>query len=205
MNEPSSRYHEALRASTEFHATHKTFNGRFFLRYIDDVRKVIDDFECRTLLDYGCGKGKQWEAILPPENADENWEPHAGSPGMCAADYLGVKVTKYDPAYPPFAAEPQGKFDIVVCTQVLGSIPIIDLPWAVDRLYAFANDAVFVGERLGPVKKLVHAHMRAEMPYEWTRDQWEGVLRRSGGLPCFLKTTDGRSGETITEFSDVNA
>jgi hypothetical protein len=194
MAEPSPRYFEALRASTEFHATHKTFNGRFFLRYIEDVKLIVDEFGCKTLLDYGCGKGKQWEAPLDLPH----WQ-HVGE--SRAENYLGVAVTKFDPAWPAFREEPRGKFDIVVCTQVLGSIPIADLPWAVDRLYGYANKAVFIGERLGPVKKLVHAHMKSEMPHEWTWQQWADVLRRPGSdVAMFFKATDSRDGAALGDY-----
>lgn len=186
MPEPSPRYYAALDASKAFHAKHKTFNGRFLLRYHEEIKQVIDELGCKTLLDYGCGKGRQWS-----EPMDES--------GQMLADFFGVEVTKYDPAWPEFAAEPTGKFDIVVCTQVLGSIPVADLGWAIGRLYRFARKAVFVGESLGPVKKNVHNHMKGEMPHEWTHDQWAAVLRRKGAVKGYLKTHDRRLRETRFE------
>lgn len=178
MVEPSRRYFEALELTRNFHATQKTFTGRFLLHYVRELKQVIDELGCKTLLDYGCGKGRQWN-----EPMEEN--------GPMLADLLGVTSTLYDPGWPAYEKEPTGKFDIVVCTQVLGSIPIADLPWAVDRLHSFATKAVFVGERLGKVKKLIHIHMRKEMPHEWTHDQWAAVLKRPDDLKVYLKTRNG--------------
>src|SRR6185369_14722264 len=123
MSEPHPDYHRALDATRKHHREHKTFSGRFLFRYVYDVKAIIDELGCKTMLDYGCGKGVQYEQ--PMDN------------GMMIPDYLGVEVTKFDPGVPRFNVEPQGKFDIVICTQVLGSIPVAGLPWVVDRLYGF--------------------------------------------------------------------
>lgn len=190
MTNPSPRYFEALRATQVFHATHKTFSGRFLFRYLDDVKKVITDLGCETLLDYGCGKGRQWN-----EPIDES--------GAMLIDVLGVTPTLYDPGLPRYDHEPQGKFDIVVCTQALGGVPIADLPWVVDRLHGFASKAVYVGERLGPCKKDLHAHMADEMPYEWTHEQWAEVIRRPGSaVPCWLRTHSNVDG--VSRLDSLN-
>ncbi len=181
MTEPTPAYFEALAATQELHATSNKFNGRFFLRYAADVHHIIKRLGCKTLLDYGCGKGWQWRD--PVEDG-----------GPLLDQVLGVQVTKYDPGWPEFAAEPTGTFDIVVCTQVLGSIPIADLPWAVERLYGFATKAVYVGERIGPVRKKVHAHMVDQMPHGWSHAQWAAALRRPGAsVEAWLRSLDGEN------------
>lgn len=184
MSEPSPRYYEALRATQEFHATHKTFTGRFLIRYSADVKALIEEYDCKTMLDYGCGKGRQWSEPMDLEN-----------PSPMLADFLGLKrtnITLYDPGVPKFEEEPEGKFDIVVCTQALGSIPIADLPWAVERLYGFANKCVYVAERLAAhVKKDIHHHMIDEMPHGWTREQWVEVLKRpDSDVPGYFRTNE---------------
>lgn len=179
MKRPSAAYDLALALTKKHHASSKTFSGRFLLRYLVAIKEVIDDLGCKTMLDYGAGKGQQYMT------------PIAG--GRKIEDYLGVKVTKYDPAWPAFASEPVGKFDIVVCTQVLGSIPISDIEWVIDRMYGFARKAVFVGERLGPVNKQIHDRLRGSMPHEWKREDWEKVLHRPGSdIVAVLQTRDVR-------------
>lgn len=179
MNEPSEAYYRALEATQLLHASTKKFNGRFLWRYLSGLVPLVAKVRPRTLLDYGCGKGVQWSK--PIDN------------GRLLGDHLGVKVTMFDPGWPQYAAEPRGKFDIVVCTQVLGSIPIADLPWVINRLYSFADKAVFVGERIRdrPIRKKHLAHMVEEMPHGWTREQWIAALRSveiPAGLTVVLQT-----------------
>lgn len=186
---PSPDYETALDASKALHALGKKFNGRFLFRYMQDIKPIIDELGCKTLLDYGCGRGIQWTTPVPGDEA-----------GRLLAEVLGVKVTQYDPACPPFATEPRGKFDIVVCTQVLGSIPVADHAWVVDRLYRFARKAVYVGERLGPVRKRDFDHIVDKMPRNWTHAQWADVLKRGGGtVQGWLRTRNGATKERILE------
>ena len=117
---------------------------------------------------------------------------------------LGItSLTLYDPGVPAFAQEPVGRFDMVICTQALGSIPVADLPWMLGRLYGWAKMVVYVGERLGPVRKKIHADLAAAgaMPHEWTREQWKEMLNGtgtgSGDVAVYLRTSDRRTRESL--------
>jgi len=178
MGTPSCFYFDALRASRELHARSKKFNGRFLIRYLAGLEPLIRLLDCRTLLDYGCGKGVQWDRLRVD--------------GLPLAEHLGVEVTRYDPAWPAFADEPRGQFDIVVCTQVLGSIPIPDLSWVADRLLGLAAKAVFVGERIKPPRKVTFDSMKDQMPHGWSHDQWLALLRSrdAGKVKTMLQTLD---------------
>lgn len=179
MSEPSPAYFEALKATQKLHANTKKFNGRFLWRYLDVLEPALRELGCKTLLDYGSGKGKQWATPL-----DES--------GQLLADRLGVEVTMYDPGLSQYSKLPVGKFDAVVCTQVLGSIPVADLPWVVDRMYGYADKLLFVGERLRKVRKKFLDHMKDQMPHEWSHEQWEDALRRPDhGIRVLLKTKNG--------------
>lgn len=182
MSEPSASYYRALRATQVKHASSPVFSGRFLLRYLEDVRMLVREHAVETVLDYGCGKGHQWTTEI------------ADGQGMLA-DILGVRPTLYDPGWPQFAAEPQGQFDMVICTQALGSIPIIDLPWVVMRMMEHARRVLYVGEKLGPVRKRIHKDMAGEMPHEWTHDQWAAELQkaRMPGKTIALRTNDKRT------------
>jgi len=159
------------------------------VRYLNDIRQLINETGSKTVLDYGCGKGEQWD------------NPAYGD-GRLLADVLKVKVTMYDPGVPAFDAEPEGQFDLVVCTQVLGCIPSEDIAWVAHRLRSFARKAAYVGERLADTpKKKLHAHMLGSMPYGWTHDEWAHALRPRGGArlaPLWLRTNDRR-----TKFSKM--
>ena len=180
---PTDAYYRALAATKKLHAGEKMFSGRFLVRYLDDIRAIIAQYRVKTMLDYGCGRAVKWED------------------GTLAKE-LGVEVTLYDPGVPRFETEPVGSFDMVICTQALGSIPVSDIEWAIDRLDGYARSAVYIGERLGPVRKKLHKDMAAEgaMPHEWTHDQWVGaVATRARGCSFYVRTTDKRAGVSRME------
>ncbi|BCH33143.1 hypothetical protein MesoLjLc_50730 [Mesorhizobium sp. L-8-10] len=172
---PTSQYFEALEDSRRHHAASKTFSGSLLRPHAPFIKEIIDRLGCASILDYGCGKGVQYEW--------QNNDPIGSIPvGMTIGKFWGIPITMYDPAFPPFAKEPTGKFDIVICTHTLGAIPIGDLPWVIGRLHSLANKAVYVAEKLGPVKKKVF-RSPAEMPSGWSADRWREILRanhRSG-------------------------
>lgn len=166
MTQPSDKYFQALSLTQRHHDSQsKTFSGQFTWKNRHRIKEIIDRFDVRTILDYGCGGGKQYT------NVDDET-------GESLEKYWGIVPTKYDPGVRRFAKEPTGKFDLVICVQVLGSIPRIDLPWVVDRLYGFANKAIFVSERLGAPRKQIYATMADDMPHGITKEEWIGLLRR---------------------------
>lgn len=193
MKHPSVEYHVALEKTKKFHLKNKGFSGRFLFRYADDVRDLIQATASRTMLDYGCGRGKQY--ALPMAD------------GRLLPDYLGVSVTKYDPGWQPFAADPVGKFDIVVVTQVLGSIPTQDLGWVLDRIFRYARRAVYIAEVLclAPRKKL---HKGMNMPYGWGHEDWAVIIGQTAfnfpDIVCQLRTKDKRTAKGPRRLETFN-
>lgn len=175
---PSVLYQQALDDCTAHHLRSKTFAGNFVRVHARDIKAMIDRNGCKTLLDYGCGKGKQYEGT------------HYKYGHKSLADFWGVEVTKYDPAWAPFAQEPSGKYDMVVCTSTLCWIPRKDIPWVVDRLYRLAAKALYVSEKIDAVGKTVVRDPGA-MPVGWSADMWRDALRREHNIEVMLATRDG--------------
>lgn len=169
---PSPVYWSALEDSKAIHKG-KQFTGKFLRPHAPFIKEIIDRLGCKTVLDYGCGKGQQYEWVIP-------------STGQTIEQFWGVTVTKYDPAYPPFANEPEGTFDLVICNQVLGQIPVTDIPWVVDRLYSLATKALYVGERLGAGRKEVGE--RALRTDDWGILDWQECLRERA-IPDEIEVT----------------
>ncbi len=165
----SPEYYAALKRTQRHHQAKqgKTFSGRFTWKQRHRIKTLIDRFAAASLLDYGCGWGKQHT------ERDEQT-------GQSLAEYWGVEPVKYDPGVPHFQAEPKGKFDLVLCVQVLGSIPTGDLPAIIDRLYAHATKAIFVVERLGAVRKQIFDDMEEAMPHGQSMKWWLEMLARPG-------------------------
>lgn len=155
---PSKDYDRALAEATAHHARSKTYSGKFLRPHKPFLLDLAAKLELQSALDYGCGKGAQYTWVDP-------------SDGRTLEEALGFAVAKYDPAWPPFAAEPYGQFDLVICTHVLGSIPTADLPWALDRMYGHATKAVFFAEKIGEVRKHVMTE-RGCHAFNWDVERW---------------------------------
>lgn len=166
---PSQEYEAALTAAKRHHAESKTYSGRFLRPQKPFLTDLIARLGITSALDYGCGKGEQYSWIDPTD-------------GKTIEEAWGFEVAKYDPAWPPFSAEPEGQFDLVICTHVLGSIPLIDHAWAISRIFGMARKAVFFAEKIGTTKKNVFGEFGG-MVRDWTAIEWIDAIaphRRSG-------------------------
>lgn len=155
---PSEEYDRALALAIEHHATSKTYNGRFLRPQKPFLTELIRGLGITSALDYGCGKGEQYRWVDPED-------------GQTLEETWGFEVAKFDPAWPPYAAEPEGQFDLVICTHVLGSIPLVDFEWVIPRLFGHARKAVFVAEKFGALKKQVFGD-RVGLPNFDTSQDW---------------------------------
>jgi hypothetical protein len=141
----SPYYQESVRLGTEFQEQNKSWAGYDVVKYQKKIKDLVDRYGAKTILDYGCGKGLQYQERLPygggvgVELPQDQWKTFD--------EYLGVTVYKYDPCVAGFEQlPPEGtKFDGVICTQVLNSIPDDDLPWVRDLLESYSSKFCFVG------------------------------------------------------------
>jgi SAM-dependent methyltransferase len=153
---PTGEYKRALQQATAHHARSKTYSGKLMRPLSGVLTDLIERHGVTSILDYGCGKGEQYDWVDPEtgQTLEQRW---------------GIDVFKFDPAYPPFAAKPEGQFDLVICTNTLGSIPESDLrSWVIPRLYGHAGKVLFIAERIGQIKKTVHGKGRvAKTSLQW--------------------------------------
>jgi hypothetical protein len=163
---PSDDYLQALELSKEQHRESKTYSGKFIRPYRGDIKHVIDRLGCRSMIDYGCGKGLQYDWVSPE--------------GQTIEQYWGFDVVKYDPAHPKYEMEPQEPADIVICSHVLTIIPLPDLDWVIDKIYRLSNKAVFIVNSVcSPPQKASKQRWRLQNTGEnWTADQWINLLQR---------------------------
>lgn len=169
---PSADYNRALEMSKEQHRESKTFSGKFIRPYRGPIKTIIDRLDCKSMLDYGCGKGLQYEWV------DQE--------GRTLERFWGMEVAKYDPAHPKFEKEPTGTFDLVICSHVLSIIPLPDIEWVVDRIYALSNKAVYIvtGIHSAP-KKARKAAWRVENTPQnhWGKWEWLEILKNRKTKP----------------------
>jgi hypothetical protein len=159
---PSSRYRELLDQYKQMHEkgderTGKpagvTFDGRSLRAQMQRIALLVQRTGSRTLLDYGCGKGKH----------------HAELREIC-----NVQLAGYDPAYPPFSHLP-APADGVVCTDVLEHCPAEDMEWIVAELFAHARRFVFASISCIAAQKFLPSGENAHVTIQST-EYWAGIF-----------------------------
>lgn len=189
--EPSKQYEAAVAEGAKHHKNSKTYSGSLLRPHKPFLTNMIERLVCASALDYGCGKGVQYEWMDPKD-------------GKTLEQAWGFPVAKYDPCWPPFAEEPEGKFDLVLCTHTLALVPFTDLNLVTMRLFELAIKGVFIAEKIGTRKKgeIADPHARA---IGWQPNQWIGWV---GGIASAfpdietvlsLRTTEKR-GKITTRY-----
>lgn len=189
---PSLEYRLALSDSKKIHYG-KACTGRFLRPHDPYIKQVVDRLGIRSILDYGCGKGQQYEWVNP-------------NTGLTMEANWGAPVTKYDPAYLPFAKEPKGTFDMVLCTHTLNFVPTTDHEWVIDRLYRLSTKCLYIAERLHRPRKVAGQEGTRAGHLNWTREDWQRVIERRGStqevILCTRVKTD--AGERIQTMATWN-
>lgn len=153
---PSRAYYDAVEEGKRHHASSKTYSGSLLRPHKPFLTEMVERLGCRSALDVGAGKGKQWSWVDPAD-------------GKTMEQAWGFDVRKYDPCWPPYADEPKGRFDLVICTHTMALIPVSDIEWFAARLYEFAAKAVFIAEKIGERKKREVSPGKAT---GWPADEW---------------------------------
>jgi len=163
-DKPSQRYNSLLEEYKVMHGvSNRMFNGRSLLKFVEIIKSYLEKNECNSVLDYGSGKGALYtEDFHTVTNEINKPLPEYWSLDLCVL---------YDPAYEEHVSLPSGKFDAVICTDVLEHIPEADLGWVLQEIYSKANKMVFLNVACFPaLKKLKdgsNAHVSIFSTEEW--------------------------------------
>jgi hypothetical protein len=201
---PSPRYRSLVEGYRTLHAEGEksmsvapadTFPGFTLLTEAHNVKRFVDRTAALNLLDYGCGKGRQYDV--------RNVRLVTGEVVGSIIDYWGVDhVHCYDPSFPAFAKLPQGTFHGVISTDVLEHCPQEDLDWIVRELFAYAERFVYATVACYPAKKRMptgeNAHCTIRPP-EWWQELFTRVAASSPGivweLSASVRTAEGAPAE----------
>jgi hypothetical protein len=125
----SKHYYKTLKLSQEFQQKSVNWAGLGSYQYVDQLRLIVQQYQCMTMLDYGCGKGQQYPIT------NNNF-----------AQLIGIQdVVLHDPAYPKYAELPDGTWDLVVCLDVLPFVPESDIDAVVNLMLSRCNKICVVG------------------------------------------------------------
>ena len=143
QEQPSTEYVEFIEAYKDLHTQETKFKGSSLNPYVISIGKLILEYNCKTLLDYGCGKALGYsdkcEEIQLKKPVQKIWNIDS--------------YTLYDPAYPKYDTLPTSTYDIVICTDVLEHIPEQDLDWVIERILNYSTKIVFLNICTAPALK----------------------------------------------------
>lgn len=170
---PSPRYFELQEqyrlmhlqdVAKEMEPSGKYFPGLSLLPHVHRIKNLVSANKAETLLDYGSGKGQQYE--IKAVNLGE------GRDRITIPEYWGIKTIRcYDPGYEPFNKLPNEMFDAVITTDMVEHCPEEDLPWILDELFSFAEKFVYINAADYPAVKILpngeNAHCTIKPPQWW--------------------------------------
>jgi len=179
---PSEYYSQSVELGREFQRNNtKNWAGNDSKNYHNQIRALMDRYNAKTVLDYGCGKGEQYSTLN--SYVLHGAPPHVNTEPMTFQTRINAQsIYKFDPCVEEFNIEPvDKKFDAVICTQVLGSIPDVDIPWIKDKLMNYATKFVFIGLHSAAPKSKNRIYDPAHINYyrtiEWYQEKfsnWSG-------------------------------
>jgi len=143
-------YHDHLAAYQEMHAT-RHYGASASELYLEDVARVVRTIGPQSIMDYGCGRSD-----------------------LVAHFWLDGKrrIARYDPAIPAFKDMPEGRFDLVLCLDVLEHVPMYAVDRVLSEVKAKGDRALFTISTKPSRAKLPdgrNAHVTILTANEWTR------------------------------------
>lgn len=144
---PSLYYHQSIENNKRFHSLQKGWAGYDSKKYHQYIRDLVIKYSAIDMLDYGSGRGNQYQEAV--------YYPHADGSNKRIGPFtfdqvIGIQnYTLYDPCVVNnrnvCSVLPARTFDCVICTQVLGAVPDIDLPMVIQHLADAATKFCFIG------------------------------------------------------------
>lgn len=155
----------------EYRAFDKNFRGFTVMQHADSILDLIESHgRAGTILDYGSGQGRAWNRSKFRRRLRE------------------PAVTLYDPAVRGIDRKPEGRFDGVICSDVLEHIGEEHLDAVIAELFGYATKWVWASVCCRPAKKCfpdgrnLHVTVR---PFEW----WWARFEQLGTVPWRLVET----------------
>lgn len=149
---------EVVRQYKLMHEHPGYFRGLTTLKYVEQIRKLILDTYSPIILDYGSGKGEQYQA---PHLLQNEW---------------GVQVACYDPGVEQFKILPAGRFDGVICCDVMEHVPEFAVQTTLQEILSKATRFVFFAIATNPATKTLpdgrNCHLTVR-PRKWWVEQIE--------------------------------
>ena len=141
---PSQEYHDLIDSYKVLHQEEGKFKGISLVPLVPTLMSLVKENDCKTLLDYGCGK-----AI--PYDKDRCKEVDLRHPIQKLCNLKSFDL--YDPAYEKYSKLSKKKYDIVVCTDVLEHIAEQDIDYVLTEILSRSKKIVFLNISCQPALK----------------------------------------------------
>ena len=121
-----------------------TFLGYSLTKWILKIQEIIKTNNCNSLLDFGCGKAFLYKNKF--KIGDKEYTN--------LSDFWNLKnIYLYDPGLEEYSDYPKGKYDGIICTDVVEHIPEDDVLNFIDELFKLSNKFIFVVIATMPASK----------------------------------------------------
>ena len=189
---PSSIYLSLIGMYNELHTngdlnsekdSREVYPGKSIVPWISTIKELITSTDSQNLLDYGCGKGLQYQNLLLEDKKQLRYRN--------LQDYWGVdEVYCYDPAYPPYQRLPQKQYDFVISIDVLEHCYQEDVKWIIEEIFSLAREFVFINVACFPAERSLsdgeNAHCTIRPGVWWEKMLQPVMLNYSDVKYCFL-------------------
>lgn len=171
MNGFSKYYYEVIKKYKVFHENgiknqpgFSTFLGYSLTKWILKIQEIIKTNNCNSLLDFGCGKAFLYKNKF--KIGDKEFTN--------LSDFWNLKnIYLYDPGLEEYSDYPKGKYDGIICTDVVEHIPEDDVLNFIDELFKLSNKFIFVVIATMPASKYFddgkNIHLSLKDQEEWKK------------------------------------
>ena len=171
MNGFSKYYYEVIKKYKAFHENgiknqpgFSTFLGYSLTKWILKIQEIIKTNNCNSLLDFGCGKAFLYKNKF--KIGDKEFTN--------LSDFWNLQnIYLYDPGLEEYSDYPKGKYDGIICTDVVEHIPENDILNFIDELFKLSNKFIFVVIATMPASKYFddgkNIHLSLKDQEEWKK------------------------------------
>lgn len=160
----------------KMHENEKRFPGESLRQHAPMIVRLIELYNAKSLLDYGCGKGKQYSR----DKIHVNY-------------FKGIMPALYDPAVPAYETLPEGVYDGVISTDVMEHIPDEALDETFNNIYSKAGKFVYLGICTVPAHTILpngeNAHCTVH-GLDWWIDRIKPFAKVPTTILCYGKGTE---------------
>ena len=125
--------YESLEEARKYHIQNKThWIGESLGEYKHQIWDMVYRNKYKNILDYGAGKAAFHKLLF-------NNTKIPGAP-------VNINIVPYDPAYEPFSTKPTGKFELVLCIDVMEHVQEDKIDEVLADIFSFGDNRPEKGE-----------------------------------------------------------